>query len=70
MPTSPATTNILDDSLISGNVAQGGLAGAGGTAGQGVGGGVYITSGAVVLLPPPTKVKGNHASTSHNDVGP
>jgi len=64
------STGTLDNSVITGNFALGGQAGAGGTDGQGVGGGVYINSGDVVDVKPTTKVKGNHASTSHDNIGP
>jgi hypothetical protein len=46
--------------------ADGGAAGIGGTAGEGVGGGVYSlgTFSPDVF----TKIKGNHASTSNDDI--
>jgi hypothetical protein len=62
--------------VITGNFALGGQAGAGGTDGQGIGGGVYITvipgtntPGADVVLTG-TTVKKNHASTSNDDIFP
>jgi hypothetical protein len=48
--------------LITLNSAWGGSAG-----GQGVGGGLYITTGAVTLSPS-TKVAGNHATTSNDNI--
>ncbi len=61
-------TLALDNSVITGNFALGGQAGAGGKDGQGSGGDLYITSGDVVDVTPATKVKGNHASTSNDNI--
>ena len=63
------TANVTS-STFTGNFALGGLAGAGGKDGQGSGGGLYITSGADVVLSPKTKVNGNRASTSDDNIFP
>jgi hypothetical protein len=58
----------LDRTLIVGNLAAGGPAGAGGATGQGVGGGLYIAPNATVGGAAHTRVIGNVATTSNNDV--
>ncbi len=57
----------LSDSLVIGNLAQGGGAGSGGTAGQGIGGGLYLATGSTTTLTT-TIVVLNRASTSNNDI--
>ena len=59
----PSASYTLTDSRITRNEAEGG---AGGTAGQGVGGGLYNAGGTVDV--DHTKIKHNHASTSNDDV--
>ena len=54
-------------SLVIGNLAQGGHAGSGGTAGQGIGGGLYLAAGSTTTLNK-TIVAGNRASTSNNNI--
>ena len=49
-------------------VAFGGVAGAGGSSGQGTGGGLYIGTGALVTLTKSSKVIRNFASTSADDI--
>jgi hypothetical protein len=74
------TVTLLDTS-VTGNTAQGGTGGRGGSerglkgkngllTGQGVGGGLYLSSAALVSLDAFTlaHVKGNHASTSDHDI--
>ncbi len=46
---------------------MGGLAGAGGSSGEGIGGGLYVTTGGVVTLHKST-VALNFASTSNNNI--
>ena len=53
---------------VTANQASGGAAGAGGVAGAGVGGGLYNQTGAVAEVDAPSKIKGNKASTSNDDV--
>jgi hypothetical protein len=57
-------------STITHNDANGGAAGAGGSAGQGIGGGLYLADGGIVCLDVFTQahVKKNHASTSNDDI--
>jgi hypothetical protein len=57
----------LAGSTITANQALGGLAGSGGSDGQGIGGGLYVDTGASVFLKK-TKVKGNVASTSNDNI--
>ncbi len=60
----------LSDVVITGNRAQGGAAGVGatsGTAGQGIGGGLYLAPGSTTTLKK-TRVAGNSASTSNDDI--
>ena len=52
---------------ITGNRATGGAAGAGGSAGQGMGG-LYITPGGTAYADAFTLIIGNDASTSDDDV--
>jgi hypothetical protein len=52
---------------VTDNEATGGAAGAGGTAGLGQGGGIYITPGGMARAEH-TRIRGNHASDSDNDV--
>ena len=44
------------------------LAGVGGIDGQGVGGGLYITTGGIACADAATVISGNHATTSNDDV--
>jgi len=60
-------TACVDRSRIIGNQALGGTAGSGGTTGLGEGGGIYIVSGATVGITN-SRIFGNHASTSNDDV--
>jgi hypothetical protein len=53
---------------VSENQALGGTAGAGGTAGQGVGGGVYHLG--TFSFDATTVIAMNHASTGNDDLGP
>jgi hypothetical protein len=66
--TDPYPTVDLDGTNVTGNQAVGGAAGSGGVAGVGQGGGLYNQSGAVAELDAHSKVKGNKASTSDDDV--
>ncbi len=66
----PAAALALFDTLIMGNLAQGGDAGTGdsdGSSGQGVGGGLYLSSSGTATLKK-TVVAGNHASTSNDNI--
>ena len=67
-PITGATTASIDATLITANAALGGLPGWGGVSGQGVGGGLYIDTGAVVELSTSSAVIFNFASTSHKDI--
>ena len=58
----------LSHSNVTGNEATGGAAGAGGTAGLGQGGGVYIVPGGTVCVDRMTHIRNNHASTSDDEV--
>ncbi len=63
-----ATSSLtFDDSRVVNNEATGGAAGSGGSAGLGVGGGLYLTPGGVACARH-TRIHGNHASTSDDDV--
>jgi hypothetical protein len=64
---SPAQIN---DCVFAGNLADGGAAGSGGVAGLGVGGGLYNEDlvGAIAQADAQSKIKGNHASTSNDDI--
>ena len=59
----------LDQTVVSMNLALGGLAGAGGSNsnGDGIGGGLYISTGGVVTLKK-TTVALNFASTSNDNI--
>jgi hypothetical protein len=63
-----APTLTLAGSLIALNKAEGGAATGGGTAGQGVGGGVYLAPGGTASADPWTFIVWNDASTSDDDV--
>jgi hypothetical protein len=65
-----ATTATILNTNITANQASGGAAGAGGTDGSGIGGGIYTDSsaGAVLFINTKSKVKGNKASTSDDDI--
>jgi hypothetical protein len=58
---------MLDRSRVVHNEADGGAAGAGGSAGLGQGGGLYLTPGGTANAAH-TKIKHNHASTGDDDV--
>jgi hypothetical protein len=60
----------LDGTTVTANQADGGAAGSGGVAGAGVGGGLYNEDlvGAIAQADAQSKIKGNHASTSNDDV--
>ena len=66
--TDPYPVLDLDGTNVTGNQAVGGAAGAGGVDGAGVGGGLYNQIGAVAFVDTHTKIKGNKASTSDDDV--
>ena len=59
----------IDATWIVANAALGGVAGAGGASGQGIGGGIY-TVGTFGVFTSFTVIKDNHASTSGNNIGP
>jgi hypothetical protein len=62
-----ATASIrLERSIVTENRASGGDSGAGGSDGEGIGGGVYNLG--VFDFDALTLIFGNHASTSHDDV--
>jgi hypothetical protein len=63
----PGATLNLTSSVVAGNLAEGGEAGAGGTDGQGVGGGVYNVG---TFTNVSSLIRGNHASTSNDDIYP
>jgi hypothetical protein len=63
----PGATLNLTASSVTGNTANGGEEGSGGNDGQGWGGGVYNV-GAFTSVS--TVIRGNHASTSDNDIYP
>jgi len=67
-PITGATSASIDATLITANAALGGFAGWGGVSGQGLGGGLYIDSGAVVSLSTSSEVIFNFASTSHKNI--
>ena len=56
----------VSNCTINGNQANGGTKGSGGSAGAGIGGGVYNLG--TFTVDAFTTIKGNHASTSDNDV--
>ncbi len=64
------TTASVDAALITFDAAIGGASGAGsgGSSGQGSGGGLYIDTGAGVVLSKSSKVRFNFASTSADDI--
>ena len=66
-PALATASATLEDTVVSLNLALGGLAGAGGSAGDGIGGGLYIWAGGVVTLKK-TTVTLNFASTSNNNI--
>ncbi len=57
----------VDQTIVMANLAIGGLAGFGGSEGDGFGGGLYITNGAGVTLKK-SVILANIASTSGNNV--
>ncbi len=63
----PITTAALSSSWLGFNQATGGEGGLGGTSGDGFGGGIDVVGGASVSLAK-TKVAGNHAATSNDDI--
>jgi hypothetical protein len=62
------STLTVSGCTITGNQADGGAAGAGVSAGIGVGGGVYLATGGVAEFDPLTTISGNTASTIDDDV--
>jgi hypothetical protein len=67
--TLPGGTLALSDVVVTGNWAQGGAAGGGatpGTAGLGIGGGLYLSTGGTATLKK-ARVVGNSASTSDDN---
>ena len=60
-------TACIRNTNIVANQAIGGAAASGGSAGQGIGGGVYIATGSTVGVVH-SRILGNHASTSNDDV--
>ena len=66
-PAFGATALSLNTSVVAFNRAEGGAATAGGTAGAGVGGGVYVAPGGIAFAFR-TSVFANDASTSDDDV--
>jgi hypothetical protein len=58
---------LLGDT-IDRNHAIGGAAGLGGSDGEGVAGGLYLTAGSVACADVLTVIYGNHATTSDDDV--
>jgi hypothetical protein len=63
----PSTLTILASTIVN-NRADGGTAGAGGSKGQGVGGGLYVTADSIACADLLTVILANHASTSDDDV--
>ena len=63
----PARASRSPDTIVLGNLAQGGSAASGGTDGQGIGGGLYLATGSTTTLTQ-TLVVGNLASTSNDDI--
>jgi hypothetical protein len=61
-------TATLKGVQVSGNLVQGGAKGQGTTTGPGLGGGVYVDPGASVTADRQTRIVGNRASTSNDDV--
>jgi hypothetical protein len=64
----PSTLAILDSTIVA-NGADGGEAGVGGSPGQGVGGGLYVTPGGIASADPLTVIHANYASTSDDVFG-
>ena len=62
------STTAGSDSTITHNKASGGEGGAGGSDGQGVGGGAYNLG--TLVLDMSTVISHNHASTSNDDIFP
>jgi hypothetical protein len=58
----------LMGTTIDRNHAIGGAAGLGGIDGEGVGGGIYVTSGGLACVDALTAIFANHATTSNDDV--
>jgi hypothetical protein len=58
----------LDSTNVTGNRAVGGAAGSGGVAGSGEGGGLYNQAGALAEVDPHSRIKGNKATTSDDDI--
>lgn len=67
MTGTPATLVILGSRIVN-NAVDGGAAGVGGSQGQGVGGGVYVTPGSIASADLLALIYANHASTSDDDV--
>jgi hypothetical protein len=67
MTGTPSTLTILQSAIVF-NGAHGGAAGVGGSDGQGVGGGIYVTPGSIACADLFAVILGNHASTSDDDV--
>ena len=67
MTGTPSTLTILGSTIVN-NRANGGAAGVGGSDGQGMGGGIYLTPGSIACADLLTVILGNHASTSDDDV--
>jgi hypothetical protein len=57
----------LDQTSVTAILTMGGLAGAGGSDGDGFGGGLYVATGATVSLKK-SNVAGNYASTSNDEI--
>jgi hypothetical protein len=66
VPGTPILT--LRGTTVTANRAAGGAAGAGGSEGEGRGGGLYNQIGALAFVDMSTKIKGNQATTSDDDV--
>jgi len=62
------SVGCLEIPWIVANAALGGVAGVGGANGEGIGGGLYIDTGALVTLTKSSKVILNFASTSADDI--
>lgn len=58
----------LEDVLVNGNQSQGGVDSEGNSSGNGRGGGVYVDSSATVTADTETRIAGNHASKSDDEV--
>jgi hypothetical protein len=66
LPGAPLLT--LLGTLVTGNAALGGIAGAGGATGSGIGGGAYNQTTAFADADALTSITANHASTSNDDL--